>query len=174
MLYLIVLIGFLFFAGVAMTVGEGLWNNTLLLFSVMLGGLLAVVAGVPLGNWVIVQADADPSYAWYFVFGGMWITFALSVTLIRLATDRLSPVRMKFIPLLDKITGPLMGLFVAVMLTSFAAYTLERVPIKAGEWDLATASDTQKSLLTWARAPFLNVVNTFAKTEGIKTPFIAH
>ena len=173
MLYLTVLLIFTFFAGMAMTVNEGLWNNTILLFAILLAGLIGMVLGVPLGNFVIDRADAGAETTWYFIFGGVWLSFALSVTLIRLLVDNASKFRLKFIPLLDKIAGPLMGLLVAVMFTSFVAYTLERIPIQAGQWKFADAADWQKSTFTYARAPFFNVAKSFMAAEGADAAFIS-
>jgi len=79
---------------------------------------------------------------------------------------------MRFLPMLDKVAGPLMGIFVAVMLTSFTAFTLERVPIKAGEWSFKDASDWQVSTFKYARAPFRGVVKSFVQGEKADSPFL--
>jgi len=118
MLYLTILLAFLFFAGIAMTVNEGLWNNAIALFSIMLAGLFAVFGGVPFGNYLSEQMDKGPENAWYFVFAGMWGVFALSILIIRVVADRISRTRVKFHSLVDKIAGPLVGVLVAVMFTS--------------------------------------------------------
>jgi len=171
MLYLTVMLGFLFFAAVAMTVNEGLWNNTIKLFNIILAGLLGIVVGIPLGTWVLEQTGKSAEFAWYFVLGGTWGTFAISVVIFGLVAKSASGVRVRFIPQIDKFVGPLMGVLVAVMLTSFAAYTLERVPIKAGEWSLREASDTQKKVMMYARAPFRNVLTRFVQAEGADSQF---
>jgi len=74
--------------------------------------------------------------------------------------------------MLDKVAGPLMGILVAVMLTSFTAFTLERVPIKAGEWSFKDASAWQVSTFTYARAPFRGVVKSFVQGEKADSPFL--
>lgn len=160
------------FAGVAMTVNEGLWNNTVSLFCILLAGIVAVLAGVPLGNWAQQQLEKDDTFAWYFAFAGMWLTFALAVTVMRLITDRTSRLRVRFIPPLDKIAGPLMGLLVAVMMMSFTAYTLDRAPLAAGEWSYQDASPWQVDTFSYARTPFMNVVGSFASGEEISSPFL--
>ncbi len=172
MLYLTVMLGFLLFAAIAMTVNEGLWNNAIALLNVLLAGLLGIFGGVPLGNFLLAQAGKAPESTWYFVLGGIWVVFALSVTIMHLATRYVSGVRMRFLPLLDKVAGPLMGILVAVMLTSFTAYTLERVPIQAGEWSFAEAADWQKTTFKYARAPFRGVIKSFANSEGADHPFL--
>lgn len=170
--YLAILICALLFAGVAMTVNEGLWNNAISLFCVMLGGLLGVFVGVPVGNMIAEQAGATTENLWFFVFAGVWGLFALSVLLMRLIMDRTSRTRMKFIPLLDKFGGPIVGILVAVMFASFAAYTIDRIPIKAGAWSYSEAADWQKSVFKYTRAPFYNVVHAFAEGEGLNSTFV--
>lgn len=171
MLYLTVMLGFLFFAAMAMTVNEGLWNNTIKLFNIILAGLLGIVVGIPAGVWAFVQSGKPGVFAWYFILVGIWGVFAISVLLFGMATRSASGVRMRFIPMFENVAGPLMGLMVAVMLTSFAAYSLERVPIKAGEWDIRTAKSWQITTFTYARAPFRNILTRFVKVEGADCDF---
>ena len=174
MLYLVIMLIFVFFAGLAMTINEGLWSNSVLLFCIMLGGVLAIVGGVPLGVFIVEQAGADQDSVWYFVFASVWGVFALSVTIMRLLLEQASQIRVKFVPPLEMVAGPLMGLFVAVMLTSFATYTLERIPFQAQALKVSEAADWQVTMLTYARAPFLNVAYRFAAPEGLDSEFIAH
>lgn len=171
MLYLTILLGGVFFAGVAMTIGEGLWNNTVLLLCIVLGGLFAILGGIPLGLYIVEQADASDEYVWCCVFAGVWGVFVVSVTIMRILLEKSSKTRVKFVPPLERAAGPVMGIFVAVMFTSFAAYTMERIPINAGEWNLSEAADWQKTVFTYARAPFHNVVKQLAESEGIQTDF---
>ncbi|MEM9352799.1 MAG: hypothetical protein AAGA92_07280 [Planctomycetota bacterium] len=172
MLYLCILLGFVLFGGIAMTVGEGLWSNTITFFVITFSGLLGVFAGVPLGVFAMEKTGKEADFGWYFIFAGMWLTFALSVTILRLLADRGSKVRMRFIPQLEAVGGPLMGLLVAVMFVSFATYTLERVPFRAGEWDRSKASSWQNTMLQTLQRPFYNVVKPFARSEGVDHPFL--
>jgi hypothetical protein len=166
------LVCFVFFAAVAMTINEGLWNNAILLLAVVLGGLFGIFVGVPVGNMIAEQAGAKTEQLWYFVFAGVWGVFSLSVLVIRLILDRTSRVRMKFIPLVDKIGGPIIGLIAAIMFTSFVTYTLDRIPIKAGQWSYSEAAGWQKTVFTYGRAPFYNVANAFAGGEGLDSTFV--
>ncbi len=172
MLYLTVMLGFLFFTAVAMTVNEGLWNNTIALLHLLIAGILAIFGGVPLGNFILDQSGKPPEFGWHFVFASVWGVFAISVTCIHLVTNRASGIKMRFLPVLDKVAGPLMGLLVAIMLTSFSAFTLERVPIEAGKWSFSDASDWQKTTFKYARNPFRVVIKSFAKGEGVESPFL--
>ncbi len=173
MLYLVILLCFVFFAGVAMTINEGLWSNSVLLLVVLLGGILAFSVGAPLGSFAAEKVDAGEDYTWHVVFACVWGVFFLSVTIMRILLEKASRTRLRFVPLLEMIAGPLMGLFVAIMFTSFAAYTLDRIPIQAGHWSTGDASSWQISFFQYARAPFLNVISQFAATEGLSSPIIA-
>lgn len=169
MLYLTILLGFVFFAGVAMSITEGFWSNTVLLLCIMLAGLFAILGGIPLGLYIVEQAEASDEKAWYFVFAGVWGVFVVSLTIMRILVERASRTRVKFVPPLEKAAGPLMGLWVAIMFTSFTAYTIARIPINAGEWKYSDADDWQKSTFTYACAPFHNIVKRFAEAEGIRS-----
>lgn len=171
MLYLTILVIFVFFASLAMTINEGLWSNTITLLCIMLAGKFAIVGGIPFGLYIVEQVDASRETAWCFVFAGVWAIFVVSLTIMRILMDLASRTRVKFVPPLEKAAGPLMGLFVAVMFTSFVAYTLERIPINAGEWQVRDAADWQKTTFTYARAPFHNVVKRFAESEGVQSDF---
>ena len=171
MLYLTILLIFIFFAGLAMTINEGLWSNTVSLLAIIVAGLFAIFGGIPLGMYIVEQADASQKVAWCFVFAGVWGVFVVSLTIMRILLELASRTRVKFVPPLEKAAGPLMGLYVAVMFTSFAAYTLERIPINAGEWKVSDAADWQKTTFTYARAPFHNVVKSFADSEGVESDF---
>lgn len=171
MIYLLVVIGFVFFAGLAMSVNEGLWSNTISLLCILISGLAGVTAGVPLGAMILEKSGKDDSFAWYFIFAGIWGVFVLTLLVLRILTDKASRVRVRFLPLVDKIGGVLMGLLVATMLASFAAYTLVRVPISAGEWKVSDATEGQKSAFAYFQNPFRTVVKNFAQAEDVDSPF---
>lgn len=157
MLWLSILLLVVLFAGIAMTVNEGLWSNTVSLLAIWLAGIFATLLGPAAGAWALEQFGKDPQLGWYFLFAGMWLVFFVAVIVIRVLFDRLSRVRLRFIPQLDAAGGPLMGLFVAVMFASFCAYTLDKAPIAAGEWKMSDASEWQKSTFKYLKAPFHNL-----------------
>ncbi len=169
MLYLIILLAFVFFASVAMCVNEGLWSNTITLISVILSGISAILFGVPLGLLVAEKASKGDENLWYFIFALVWAVFAVTILIFRLLSEKASRVRMKFIPPLEMVAGPVMGLFVAIMFTSFAAFTLLRIPIEAGEWDLKEASGWK---LQHISAPFYTVVKKYADAEEAETSIV--
>ena len=101
----------------------------------------------------------------------MWGVFAFSILLTGMAMKFASGVRMRFHPLAENIGGPIMGIFVAVMLTSFTAYTLIHVPVKAGEWQVKSAAGWQISAFEYARAPFWNALKSFVEAEEADAEF---
>ena len=158
--YLAVLIYFIFFAGIAMTVNEGLWSNAISLFCVTFAGLLAWYWGPVLGGFVVDQAKPSEANEWAFWFASIWGIFFFAVMLLRVGTDRMSPVRMKFIKPVDMAGGLLLGLGVAVMFTSFAAYSLY-IPFKASVWKVQEAAGWQQQTFTSAAAPMYGAIKAF-------------
>jgi hypothetical protein len=152
MLYLAILMYALAFAGVAMTVNEGLWSNTISLFCIILGTLIAVTWGFDLGAAIIDAAEPSAENAWAFNFAAIWGLFAFSVTLLRVITDRLSRVRMRFVKPLDQFGGILMGFGVATMYASFVAITLF-IPFNAQVWKTAEAPAWQQQTIARFAAP---------------------
>ncbi len=171
MIYLLVLLGFLFFAALAMSVNEGLWSNTISLICIMISGSAASVAGMPLGVMVFEKTGQDETFIWYYVFVGMWAVFSVTLLLLRLLAGKASGIRVRFLPVVDKLGGMLMASAVAMMLTSFAAFTLWNAPIKAGEWKLSDASESQVRAFQQAVGPFYTVSKRFADAEKIDSSF---
>jgi len=161
-------LGFMFFAGIAMTVGEGLWSNTISLLFVLISGLAGATAGVPLGILIMEQMDQADANAWYFIFAGMWAAFVLTMLLLRIVAEKASKTRVRFLPIVDKLGGIAMGLLVAVMLTSFAAFTLWSAPIKA---DADWSKDARKPTFAKAVGPFNFVLQRFLDAEKLDSPF---
>lgn len=168
MLLLLALLVFLFFAGVAMTVGEGLWSNTISLLCIMISGLAGAITGAPLGMMALEQTGQDDSYAWYYVFACTWGVFALTLVVLRILTDKISGTRVRFLPVVDKIGGILMGLAVAMMLTSFAGFALLYGPVKAGQSEWNQAEVSRVDAMKKAAQPFYTALKYFAEEEDIK------
>jgi drug/metabolite transporter (DMT)-like permease len=163
MLYLCILIYAVAFAGVAMTVNEGLWSNALTLLALLICAPAAIALGYPLGLILQEKIDKPVEHTWYFVFGAVWLVFFFSIMIVRLLADRVaSRVRMKFVPPLEKAAGPIMGILVAAVFASFLAFTLFTIPIAAGEWPIDSASSWQKSTLQSGSSLFNTVLKAIA------------
>jgi hypothetical protein len=158
---LLILLSFIFFAGVSMTVNEGLWSNTISVFIIIVAALIAIPWGYFVGAIVVVAAQPSEANAWAFMFASVWGMFALTAVILRLITDRISRVRMKFVPQLDKLGGVIMGFVVATMFSSFVALTLVLLPIEAGVWKVEDASAKQQKRLTRSAAPIYTALVKF-------------
>ena len=166
MLYLAVLMFAVFFAGFAMTVNEGMWNNAITLFRVVLAAMIAVPGGLALTGFVLEQAKPSPENEWAFKFACIWGIFFFAVMVLRLITDRTSKVRMKFFKPLDAGGGILLGLVVAWMLTSFSALTLF-MPFAAGVWNTAEAAPWQTKTIQTFATPISSAVKAFHGDDAL-------
>jgi hypothetical protein len=148
-----------------MTVNEGLWNNTITVFIIIIAALISIPWGYVLGGAIAVAAQPSDENVWAFLFAGVWGVFALSATLLRLIADKLSRVRMRFLPQLDKIGGVLMGLVVATMFNSYVAVTLVLLPLDAGVWKVEDGSPRQQKTMSRAAAPIYTALTKFYGAE---------
>ncbi len=160
--YLCVLIYFVFFAGVAMTINEGLWNNAVNFLAVAVASVTGICLGYPLGLFALEKFEKPDDFAWYFVFAAVWLVFFAVVMVFRVIAERLSRVRMKFVPPLELAAGPLAGLLVAVLFASFLAFTLYYIPIRAGYWDAKQATGWQLTTMRNGAGPFYTVLKAVA------------
>jgi hypothetical protein len=160
--YLCILIYFVFFAGVAMTIGEGLWNNAVNLIMLLIASVSSVCLGYPLGLWLMAQLEKPAEFSWYFVFGGIWLVFFGWIMVFRIAGERLSKVRVKFVPPVETAAGPLVGVLLSTMFASFLAFTLFYVPIRAGYWDASKAASWQLTTMRGGAGPFYTVLKSVA------------
>jgi hypothetical protein len=158
---LTLLLAFVFFAGVSMTVNEGLWNNTITVFIIIIAALISIPWGGVLGAAIVVAAQPSEENTWAFLFAGVWGVFALSATLLRLIADKLSRVRMRFVPQLDKIGGVLMGLVVATLFNSYLAVTLVLLPLASGVWKVEDGSPRQQKTMSRTAAPMYTALTKF-------------
>ncbi|RIK74313.1 MAG: hypothetical protein DCC67_16725 [Planctomycetota bacterium] len=158
--YLAIILLFVFFAGVAMTVNEGLWSNTVSLFCVMFASMLAWYWGPTLGAFVVEQAEPSAQNEWAFWFASVWGAFFLAVTILRIVADRSSRVRMRIIRPLDLAGGVLVGLLLAVMFTSFAAYSLF-LPFRARVWKTEEGAGWAQTTVSTFAAPMYTAGRAF-------------
>ena len=164
MTLLAIMLLFALFAGIAMTVNEGLWNNVVSMFCVVIAGLIAVPWGLELAKFVVDQATPAPENQWAFVFASVWGVFFLAVTLLRVFADKTSRVRVKFIKPIELAGGPLAGLLLAVMFVSFAAGTMW-IPLAAGAWEAASPAGWAENAVSYLATPYANALNGFYAGE---------
>jgi uncharacterized membrane protein required for colicin V production len=121
-----VLLLVIFFACVACLYTEGLWGNAIGLINVVTSALLATNLFEPLAGWLERQAPTF-SYVWDFL--ALWGLFGLFMVILRVATDLLSRVRVRFLKIADQIGGAVLSLWTAWVIVCFTAMSLHTAPL---------------------------------------------
>lgn len=116
----------IFFACFASLMNNGLWSNTLALVNVLTAGLLATNYFEPLANFFERQ-DSSFTYVWDFL--AIWMIFGIAMIVLRMATDYMSTVKVKFFVPVEKAGGLLMACWVAWVVVGFTTMTLHTAPL---------------------------------------------
>ena len=124
----IAIVGFIFFASLAMMVREGLWSNTITLVNVFISGIVAFGFYAPLTIKVDEALGGEFTYLLDFLL--LWALFVVTMIVARVLTDRLSTTRLRLKHPIDTICGPLMAALAAWVITSFAVATLHTAPLQ--------------------------------------------
>lgn len=100
---------FIFLWIIATNSKEGLWDNLITFFGWVTGAAL-MLPFYPLLGGAIYGAIAEPGKVDFYLlfaiaFAIIWILLIVGFLLVRLATDRLSTVKVSFHPMVDKIGG---------------------------------------------------------------------
>jgi hypothetical protein len=125
-MYITILLALIFVGCFAFLYKSGLWTNTLTLVNVLTAGLVATNYFEPLATWLDQQ---EPRLTYVYDFLCLWLIFGVTVSLLRVATDYVSPVKVKFHGLVEKIGGPIMAVWVSWVVLCFATMTLHTAPL---------------------------------------------
>jgi hypothetical protein len=125
-LILVVLYVALIGAIVALIGKEGLWSSTIVLINVVTAALLATNFWEPMTGW----ADSQfPSLVHVTDFLIIWSLFALFYSIMRVLTDFVSPLRVRFPNPLNKAGGYVMSAIVGWVIVCFLAMTMHMAPL---------------------------------------------
>lgn len=116
----------IFFACVACLYTEGLWGNAILLINVMTSALLASNFFEPVAGWMEGQF---PTFTYVWDFLALWGLFGVFMIVLRLATDFLSRVKVRFLKIADQIGGAILCLWTAWVIVCFTAMSLHTAPL---------------------------------------------
>lgn len=125
-MYVTIVLLIIFVGCFAGLLNGGLWGNTLTLVNVITAALLATNYFEPLAGWFDEQYSGA-TYLYDFI--AIWLIFAISFTLFRMATDYMSPIKVRFIPPVDKAGGILMAIWVGWVMVCFSTMTLHTAPL---------------------------------------------
>jgi len=113
-------------ACVACLYTEGTWGNTLRLINVITAALLATNFYEPTADML---EEWMPSYTYVLDFLALWGLFALFMILFRLATDRLSKVKVRLLQIVDRIGSIVLAIWIGWVMVCFTTMTLHTAPL---------------------------------------------
>lgn len=125
-MFLGILLIVVFVAVFASVMLGGLWSNTLTLINVLLAGLIATNYFEPVADYL---DRTTPSFTYLWDFIAIWILFGLAMIVLRLATDYLSQIKVRFIIPVEKAGGYVMAVWVSWIVMCFTAATLHTAPL---------------------------------------------
>src|SRR5262245_30105256 len=100
--------GIVFFAGLAMTVREGLWSNTLTLLNIIISGLVAFGFYTPLVIY-LDERVTDGQHTYWLDFAIIWALYFVTMVILRTLMGAASKTRMRFKNPIDPVGGPIAG-----------------------------------------------------------------
>lgn len=121
-----VLLLVILFACVACLYTEGLWGNAIRLINSITAALLATNFFEPAARWLESQF---PSYTYLWDFLALWGLFGLFMAVLRVATDFLSRVKVRFLKIVDQIGGALLSIWIAWVMVCFTTMSLHTAPM---------------------------------------------
>jgi hypothetical protein len=148
-MYLTIVLLAVFFACVAMMFNEGLWNNAIAFFNVMTAALLATNYFEPLATWLDRQ---QPTYTYVWDFLALWAVFAAVLVVLRLATDTISHVKVRFKMPVEMIGGIFFALWIGWIMVCFTTFSLHMAPLARNSFGGAF-QETPESEMFFGLAP---------------------
>jgi hypothetical protein len=124
------ILSFVLFAILAIVTGMlmlgGFWRALVMFFNVLVAASIATA-------WYETLADFLErflaGYTYLLDFLSIWLLFAVVVTLLRMATDWLSPNKVEFPKLVEWIGGGIASFLTAWVLMAFTAASLHTAPV---------------------------------------------
>jgi len=109
--------------------GEGIWGNCVLLVNIITSALLAINFLEPVTVWVVGFGEwfASMAYYWYFVV--LWGLFAVSMIVLRVITDRVSRVKVRFLAIADRVGSIVLSLIIGWVMMGFTLMSLHLAPL---------------------------------------------
>lgn len=124
---MIVLLAFILFFGViASTWWMGLWSNLISLISFLLAAMLASSFFEPIASRF---EDYLPSYTYVSDFICVWAIFIFSFLILRIVTDFLSKVRLRFDTATEMVGRSILSIWLAGCFVCFSFFTLHMAPL---------------------------------------------
>lgn len=124
MIFLLALV--LFFGVIACTWWMGLWSNLITLINFLLSAMLASSFFEPLASRF---EDYLPSFTYVSDFICVWAIFIFSFLILRMITDSLSRVRLRFDKVTEIVGRSVFSIWLACCFLAFSFFTLHMAPL---------------------------------------------
>jgi uncharacterized membrane protein required for colicin V production len=111
---------------VAFLYTEGMWGNAIRLINVVTAALLATSFWEPLADWL---EGSLPSYTYLWDFLSLWALFCGFMIVLRLLTNQISKVRVRFLKIADRIGSGVLALMVGWVIVCFTMMSLHTAPL---------------------------------------------
>jgi uncharacterized membrane protein required for colicin V production len=108
---------------------EGLWSNLIRLVNVVTAALIAMNFWEPLARKLEGMGDWFASITYFLDFLTLWMLFGVTILVMRIATDMISPVKVRFLKVVDRAGGAFFGFCVGWVMVCFILTTLHAAPL---------------------------------------------
>jgi uncharacterized membrane protein required for colicin V production len=108
---------------------EGLWSNVVRLVNVVTSGLVAMNFFEPLARWIETWGEFFESATYFWDFISLWVLFGLSMIVLRLATDSISRVKVRFLKVADRAGSAILAIIIGWVMVCFVMATLHAAPL---------------------------------------------
>jgi hypothetical protein len=108
---------------------EGLWSNAIRLVNVVASGLIAMNFFEPLARWLEGLSEWFGSITYFLDFLSLWILFGVSMILMRVGTDLVSRVKVRFLKAADRAGSAVLAACVGWVMVCFVMTTLHTAPL---------------------------------------------
>ncbi len=108
---------------------EGLWSNAIRLVNVTTAGLIAMNFWEPLAKWLEGLNEWFASITYFLDFLALWVLFVVSMILMRIGTDMISRVKVRFLKVADRAGSAFFAFCVGWVMVCFVMATLHTAPL---------------------------------------------
>ena len=115
-----------FVAVFASLMNQGMWTNFITLVNVITAALVAMNYFEPLAD-TLDRQEARAAYLYDFIT--IWMVFGVTLVVLRLATDWMSQVKVRFFMPVEKVGGILFAIWVSWVMVCFTTMTLHTAPL---------------------------------------------
>src|SRR3954468_5481991 len=162
--------GIVIFAGLAMTVREGVWSNTLTLINTIISGLVAFGFYSPIVAYLDEVATSG-QHTYWLDFAIIWALFATTMLILRTLMVAASKTRLRFKHPIDSVGGPILGFLAAWVLAAFTLATLHTSPMPKNQFGgkLVYSDADSASIITSPDAAWLRFIERVNPASGLGT-----